>query len=69
MSKTEIIDLGVSSLKYSSKLEQFRLPADNTFRFQSINGASVIVPDLKKNTELLHNFLFGETIKTGETSN
>jgi LCP family protein required for cell wall assembly len=63
MSKTEIIDLGVSSLKFSNKLEQYRLPVDGAFRFQSIDDASVIVPDLQKNTELLHNFIFEKPVK------
>ncbi|MGI6188794.1 MAG: LCP family protein [Clostridiales bacterium] len=58
---TEIVKLGVSVLGFKNKdIIQYRLPVDGTYQSRSIRGMAVLVPDLEKNKELLHNFLYGE---------
>ena len=46
-------------------MEQFRIPMDNTGKYSSINGSSVIEfrsGGLQKNVEALHEFIYGEYI-------
>jgi len=41
-------------------LEQFRLPADGTYEDGTFDGVWCIKPNFKKNTQLLHEFIYGE---------
>ena len=46
-------------------MEQFRIPMDGTAKYSTVNGSSVIEfhsSGLKKNTEALHEFIYGEYI-------
>ncbi len=43
-----------------SGIEQYRLPVDGTFYSAYINGMAVLVPDLEKNREYLHELIYGE---------
>lgn len=47
------VDIGLS------ELQQYRIPADNTFEYATIRQMSVIVPDLTKNVEILQEYIFG----------
>jgi LCP family protein required for cell wall assembly len=61
MPTTEILKLGASVLGFKSKdIIQYRIPVNGTFKSQRIRGMAVLVPDLEKNRELLHNFLYGD---------
>lgn len=62
MSNNEIIGLSIQSLSFGSDIEQYRLPVDGSFSSQRIDGKAVLVPDLEKNTEYLHNFIYGEKV-------
>jgi LCP family protein required for cell wall assembly len=42
-----------------SNIQQLRLPADGTFDSGMMSGTWSIRPDFKKNTQLLHDFLYG----------
>lgn len=43
------------------EIEQLRLPADGTFTDNvKVRGMDVLIPDLNKNVELLHEFIFGK---------
>lgn len=59
LTKTEMIKLGMAgySLRHCD-VDQYRLPVDDTFTSQSIRGMAVLVPDIEKNKELLHEFIF-----------
>ena len=54
-------------LKYSlnvagfnaENLQQFRLPVDGTFTSSTIRKMMVLVPDIEKNKEKLHEFIYG----------
>lgn len=46
----------IGFLKYGS--DQFRLPTDNGYSSQYINGQDVLVPDLEENTQALHEFIY-----------
>ena len=41
-------------------IEQYRLPADGSYKSGKVNGVWRIDPDFEKNTELLHAFIYGE---------
>ncbi len=61
LSKTEIIDLAIAMIGFStSEIEQFRLPANGAYTDQTINGMMVLVPDMEKNKQLLHEFIYGK---------
>lgn len=62
MTKSEMMNFGIRVMGFGkTTLQQLRLPADGTFDSKMINKMAVLVPDLQKNTDLLHNFLFGNT--------
>jgi hypothetical protein len=42
------------------KIYQYRVPAKNTYKSQTIRGMAVYVPDLDTNTKLLHDFLYNK---------
>jgi hypothetical protein len=42
-----------------SDVEQYRIPADGTFDSGMFGGTWEIRPDFEKNTELLHEFIYG----------
>lgn len=46
----------VNMLSYTT--EQIRLPADGTYKNETINSQAVLVPDIDKNIEILHNFIY-----------
>jgi len=58
--KSKILSLGMTCLGFSKDLKQHRLPIDGSFSYQSIRGMSVLVPDMDKNVEDLHKFIYGE---------
>lgn len=62
ISKSEMMDFGVKVMGFGkTNLQQLRIPADGTYKSKTINGMQVLVPDLQKNTDLLHSFIFGST--------
>ncbi|MFY9176524.1 MAG: LCP family protein [Caldicoprobacterales bacterium] len=62
---TEIVSLGTSVLGVKDKhIYQYRVPAENTYSSQTIRGMAVYVPDLEKNRELLHQFLYEKAVRT-----
>ena len=62
LSKTEIIELGIAMLGFSTEnLEQSRIPADDSYSDEWVGDMLVLKPDLEKNTELLHDFIYGTT--------
>ncbi|WP_034785649.1 LCP family protein, partial [Eubacterium xylanophilum] len=59
LSKDDIYSYMVAIAKLgTTKLDQYRVPADNTFTSPTINGSSVLDIDLEKNKNGLHNFIF-----------
>jgi LCP family protein required for cell wall assembly len=61
MAKSEMIDLGYKAIKFDTdNIDQFRLPVDGMFKSQQIRGMSVLVPDLQKNRDALHTFIYGQ---------
>ncbi|MPM53430.1 Transcriptional regulator LytR [bioreactor metagenome] len=61
LTKNEILSLGwqTMTLGYDKNIEQLRIPTNDAFEFANINGASVILPNIRKNTDALHKFLYG----------
>lgn len=56
---SEIISLGTSVLGIKDKkIHQYRVPAKDSYKSQTIRGMAVYVPDKEKNTDLLHDFLY-----------
>lgn len=58
MPKTGIISLFKTCFQYGNHVEQYRLPIDGTFRYETIKNMSVIVPDIEANSERLHEFIY-----------
>ena len=48
------------------EIQQLRIPADGTFSESKVRGMDALIPDLDKNVEILHNFIFGENHTAGE---
>lgn len=60
LSNTEIINIAVRAAGYNNDiLEQFRIPADGSFKSQRIRGMAVLVPDIAENKKRLHKFIYG----------
>jgi LCP family protein required for cell wall assembly len=60
LDKGEIVDLAIAVLGFGTKdIEQFRIPTDGSFSDKKIDGMLVLAPDIEKNTEALHNFIYG----------
>ena len=56
----DILKLGLQSfsiLKYGN--DQLQIPVENGYTSKRINGQDALVPDLDKNIEELHNFIYG----------
>lgn len=59
LSNSDIINLAIKGMKIKTdSLEQYRIPVDGYYKGQSIRGMSVLVPDLQKNKQLLHEFIY-----------
>lgn len=56
----DILNIGASTIKFKNDIEQYRLPVDGTFYDEYIRGMAVLVPDIKENTEMLHEFIYGD---------
>ena len=62
ISKSEMLNFGIKVMSFGkTNLQQFRLPADGTYKSKMIDGMAVLVPDIQKNMDLLHKFLFDNT--------
>lgn len=62
---TELVKLaGVGLQLDMDNIQQQRLPADGTYQSGNINGAWKIVPDLDKNAQILHDFIYGVEVET-----
>ncbi|NLJ40081.1 MAG: LCP family protein [Clostridiales bacterium] len=58
ISTTDMISLGASVLGIKDRnIYQYRVPAKDTYKGQTIRGMAVYVADMEKNTQLLHDFL------------
>jgi len=59
LSLTQISSLATVGLGIDmEKVEQLRLPADGTFKSDTIDGVWSIRPNFERNTELLHQFIY-----------
>lgn len=58
MPLNKIISLGVTAYKFNSSIETLRIPVDGYFEPQSVNGASVLVPDISANAQFIKEFIY-----------
>ena len=59
LSLTEIMTIASVGMKLDlSTVEQYRVPVDGTFDSGTFNGVWCIKPNFKKNTDLLHSFIY-----------
>lgn len=57
----EVMTLALVGLQMDiDSIEQFRVPADGTFKDGMFNGVWCIKPNFETNTQLLHDFIYGE---------
>lgn len=60
LSKTEILDIAIAMLGFNTQdIEQFRIPADGTYKDEWVGEMLVLKPDIEANKKLLHEFIFG----------
>ena len=60
MSMTQLMTLASVGMQMDmDNIEQFRIPADNTFKSGTFDGVWCIKPDFSKNKQLLHEFIYG----------
>ena len=61
MSQKDIVSLATMVQGMQMREESFRIPVDGTYSSESIYGMSVLVPDLKANSDYLKEYLYGTT--------
>ena len=70
MDKTTILNLvRLVFAKKMSIVQTARIPVDNTWSYKMVEKMGVILPDLKKNSEALHDILYGATETADAQSN
>lgn len=61
MTDEQIVTLATAVLTIEPEtVEQNRIPADGAYQSGTFSGTWMIRPDLEKNTELLHQYIYGE---------
>ncbi|MDV3427907.1 MAG: LCP family protein [Bacillota bacterium] len=61
LSNTEILKIASETIKFNTdNIEEYRLPVNGTFKSQKIRGMAVLVPNINRNKQLLHDFIYGE---------
>ena len=61
LTKGEIVKCGLGSVKCSKHIYQNRVPFEKTWEYATVNGASVIKMNIKKNKEQLINYIYDAT--------
>ena len=60
LTKKEIIGLTATIVGFGNPdMAQFRIPTDDGFKNEKVGKMMVLVPDLEKNTDALHEFIYG----------
>lgn len=59
LSAADIAMLAMKVITGGMDFEELRLPADGTYVSERINGQDVLNPNLEKNTQILHDFIYG----------
>ena len=68
MTNGQIINLSTTLYSLNiSTIEQFRIPYDGAYTPMYINGMAVLVPDIQKNRDYLHEIIYGKTTKNNES--
>jgi LCP family protein required for cell wall assembly len=60
LSREDLMNLALACYSFTGSAELYRIPADGTFSEETVQSKAVLVPDLSKNTELLHKFIYNE---------
>lgn len=69
LSNGEILKIASEAIKFNvDNIVEYRLPVDETFKSQKIRSMAVLVPDISKNKELLHNFIYGKDVQVNNNS-
>jgi LCP family protein required for cell wall assembly len=64
LTKGEMLALGKNVLESSAHtVEDYRLPLAGTYKSKTIRKMAVLVPDLEKNKQALHDFIYGDGSK------
>ena len=54
----KILSLGITAYKFNSNIETMRIPVDGYYKPENVNGASVLVPDISANAQLVKQFIY-----------
>lgn len=60
LNPADIAQLALKVITSGADFEELKIPANNAYTAETIKGMDVLQPDLKKNTKLLHDFIYGE---------
>ena len=60
LSATDIAQLVMKVIMSGADFEELRLPADGAYTSERIKDMDVLNPNLEKNAQILHNFIYGE---------
>lgn len=56
---SEVLKLGLKGIGLKTDgILQYRLPVDNTYKSQNINGMAVLVPDIEVNKKKIYDFIY-----------
>lgn len=62
LSKSEIIKFGsIGLISSKNSVDEIRLPYEGTYQHKMIRGMAVLVPDMEKNKEILHQFIYNRS--------
>ncbi|KPU44071.1 regulatory protein MsrR [Oxobacter pfennigii] len=59
---SKIVSLGVTAYGFDGGMQTMRVPIDGYFNDQNVNGAAVLVPDIKSTAQLLKEFIYDVTL-------
>ncbi len=60
LSPADIVQLALKVITGGADFEELKIPANNAYTTETVKGMEVLQPDLKKNTRLLHEFIYGK---------
>jgi len=65
LSNGQILKIASEAIEFNTdNIEEYRLPAAGTYKSQKIRGMEVLVPDISRNEQMLHDFIYGKDAET-----
>ena len=55
---SKLLSLGVTAYKFNNGMQSMRIPVEGYYGGQNVNGAAVLVPDIKANAQFVKEFIY-----------